>query len=63
MPAVRSLKRRGIATKVVFWEHATAVDLREGCDEFVALDPHLEEIGRVAGPTTAALGAEPSGTD
>jgi hypothetical protein len=44
VPALKSLKERGIETCVVFWGHATARDLREEADEFISLDPHLERL-------------------
>lgn len=46
VPMVESLSRRGIGTRVVFWEHATARALQEAASEFVPLDPHLSEIAR-----------------
>ena len=53
-PALKSLKERGIGTRVVFWEHATARDLREQADEFVALDPYLDHLG-FRPPATASV--------
>ena len=46
VPAVASLGSRGIGTRVVFWQHATAVDLQTAAFEFVPLDPHLDELAR-----------------
>jgi hypothetical protein len=51
VPALKSLKRRGIGTRVVFWEHATARDLRGEADEFVPLDPHLQDLEFQKPPT------------
>ena len=53
VPALKSLKRRGIGTRVVFWDHATARDLRQEADEFVSLDPHLQQLA--FRPTTASV--------
>jgi NYN domain len=44
VPALASLGARGIGTRVVFWQHATARDLQEAAAEFLPLDPHLEEL-------------------
>ena len=44
VPALESLGEQGIATRVVFWEHATARDLQEAAAEFLPLDPHLEQL-------------------
>lgn len=46
LPPVESLKNRGLPTTVVFWEHATARDLREHVDDFSPLDPLFEHITR-----------------
>lgn len=45
-PVVESLARRSIPTTVVFWEHATAVHLREVVDEFRPLDDAFDAISR-----------------
>lgn len=47
VPAIESLARRGFPTTVVFWEHATARDLRSQADDFVDLDPLFAHISRV----------------
>lgn len=39
VPPVESMARRGISTTVVFWQHATARDLRMKADDFSPLDP------------------------
>ncbi|HWB70327.1 MAG TPA: NYN domain-containing protein [Solirubrobacterales bacterium] len=54
VPAFRSLKERGIGTRVVFWEHATARDLRVEADDFVPLDPHLEALAFEPAASTPA---------
>lgn len=54
VPALKSLKRRGFGTRVVFWEHATARDLAREADEFIALDPHLEFLALRSPATTVA---------
>jgi hypothetical protein len=48
-PVVESLSRRSIHTSVVFWEHATAVHLREVVDRFEPLDDVFERISRRRG--------------
>lgn len=45
-PPLRSLRRRDIATRVVFWDHAISRELKEAADEFVDLGPHLEFLTR-----------------
>lgn len=39
LPTIESLRSRGIPTTVVFWKHATAVDLRTKADDFSDLEP------------------------
>jgi uncharacterized LabA/DUF88 family protein len=46
VPAVESLGARGIGTRVVFWQHATARDLQQAATEFLPLDPHLQDLAR-----------------
>lgn len=46
LPVVESLDRRGIPTSVVFWEHATANDLRSRVDDFTDLTPLFERLTR-----------------
>lgn len=46
LPAIESLKRRGFPVGVVFWEHATSMDLRAAADEFVSLAPHFNQLTR-----------------
>jgi hypothetical protein len=53
VPALKSLKRRGLGTRVVFWDHATARDLRLEADEFISLDPHLEHLAFQSPAATA----------
>jgi NYN domain-containing protein len=43
VPTIEHLAKRGFKTTVVFWEHATAVDLRTVAD-FFALDPLFEYV-------------------
>jgi hypothetical protein len=52
-PVIRSLRDRGIGTRVVFWEHATARDLRQEAAEFIPLDPHLEHLACGSATATA----------
>lgn len=42
VPNVRSLQKRGLQVRVVFWKHATSRELRETADEFVELDQHFD---------------------
>jgi len=51
VPAIESLARRGFPTTVVFWEHATARDLRTQADDFTALDPLFAHISRARSRT------------
>jgi uncharacterized LabA/DUF88 family protein len=44
VPAVRSLQRRGLKVRVVFWRHAASRELRETADEFNELDPHFSRL-------------------
>lgn len=46
VPTIKSLDRRGFKTTVVFWEHATARDLRAAADEYVSLDPIFPHLSR-----------------
>lgn len=46
LPVVESLDRRGIPTSVVFWEHATANDLRNRVDDFTDLSPLFDRLTR-----------------
>lgn len=46
LPPIESLKKRGLPTTVVFWDHATARDLREQADDFSPLDPLFDHITR-----------------
>jgi uncharacterized LabA/DUF88 family protein len=46
VPAVVSLRERGLETRVVFWKHATGRGLRDAASEFVPLDPHLQQLAR-----------------
>lgn len=57
VPAVESLKARGIRVRVAFWEHGTSRDLRELADELEPLDPHLDRLSS-SGP----LDPGPGGT-
>ena len=42
VPNVRSMQKRGLQVRVVFWKHATSRELRETADEFVDLDQHFD---------------------
>lgn len=42
LPSVRSLQRRGLQVKVVFWRHATSRELRETANQFAELDAHFD---------------------
>jgi uncharacterized LabA/DUF88 family protein len=42
IPSVRSLQRRGLQVRVVFWKHATSRELRDTANEFVELDSHFD---------------------
>lgn len=44
LPSVKQLSSRGFPTSVVFWEHATSVDLRNGADNFARLDDLFEHL-------------------
>jgi uncharacterized LabA/DUF88 family protein len=44
VPPIESLARRGIPTTVIFWQHATARDLRAKADDYSPLDPLFEHI-------------------
>jgi uncharacterized LabA/DUF88 family protein len=45
LPAVRRLANNGIATLVLFWEHATSAELRSEAD-FMPLDPFFDLLTR-----------------
>lgn len=44
LPAVASLRKRGIPTTVVFWERGTARGLVAAADAFVDLNEHFDRI-------------------
>lgn len=44
LPCLRSLQRRGLKVRVVFWKHATSRELRETADLFVELDQHFDAL-------------------
>jgi uncharacterized LabA/DUF88 family protein len=44
VPSMRSLQRRGLRVRVVFWKHATSRELRDTADEFVELDPLFDRL-------------------
>lgn len=56
VPAVCALKTHHLHTVVCFWDHASR-ELKEECDEFIALDPYLDyhtlgglaSMGRIKG--------------
>lgn len=56
IPSMRSLQRRGLRVRVVFWRHATSRELRDTADEFVELDSHFD---RLTLPHSHDIGAWP----
>jgi hypothetical protein len=44
-PPLRSVSKRDIRTRVVFWDHASA-ELKQAADEFVSLNDHLAFLTR-----------------
>lgn len=46
VPTIDSLKGRGIPTTVVFWSHATAIDLRAKAADFADLEPLFDHLTR-----------------
>lgn len=44
LPAIESLRRRGIPTTVVFWEHATGRELKEKPVDYMALDSLFDHL-------------------
>lgn len=58
LPQIRSLQRRGLRVRVLFWRHATSNDLRATANEFIALDPFFDQLTlptvSPAGPLSAA---------
>ncbi|MFB4302210.1 NYN domain-containing protein [Actinomadura sp. NTSP31] len=44
LPTVRSLQKRHLKVRVVFWKHATSRELRDTADEFVALDQRFDRL-------------------
>lgn len=44
LPVVRRLASRGVKTTAVFWEHATATNLKTGVDDFFSLDSLFDFI-------------------
>jgi hypothetical protein len=44
LPSVRSLQRRGLRVRVVFWKHAANRELRETASEFVELDAYFDSL-------------------
>lgn len=46
LPTVESLAKRGLPTTVVFWKHATAVDLRNRADDYSDLTPLFDHLTR-----------------
>lgn len=47
VPALQNLSGRGLPTTVVFWDHATARDLREAADDYHPLDPLFDHVSRL----------------
>jgi len=54
VPTVRSLQRRGLGVRVVFWRHGVSSELRAAADEFVELDPHFDALSRDVSPSEVA---------
>ena len=46
VPPIKQLAARGLPASVVFWDHATAKDLREAAYDFTPLDPLFEHLSR-----------------
>lgn len=44
VPTVKSLATRKLPTTVVFWQHATAHDLKVAADDYVSLDPLFDHL-------------------
>lgn len=44
VPSIRSLQRRQLRVRVMFWKHATSRELREACDKFIELDPYFDRL-------------------
>jgi hypothetical protein len=63
VPPVRSVQRRGLRVRVVFWTHAMSRELREMADQFVDLDPYFDRLTHAASPaaavSTATLPGQP----
>lgn len=45
VPAIRNLRQDGYKVELFFWNHASQ-DLKEACNSFVSLDPHLDYLAR-----------------
>ncbi|MBN3938674.1 NYN domain-containing protein [Nostoc sp. NMS9] len=43
IPAIETLRDDGFTVELFFWNHA-AQELKDACDRFVALDPHLDHL-------------------
>lgn len=46
VPTIKSLAKRSLPASVVFWEHATARDLRQAADDFAPLEPLFDHLSR-----------------
>jgi uncharacterized LabA/DUF88 family protein len=46
LPSIKQLAARGFPTTVVFWEHATSLDLRADADQFAKLDDLFDYLTR-----------------
>ncbi|MGW4370333.1 NYN domain-containing protein [Nocardia takedensis] len=44
VPTVKSLRRRDLAVRVVFWSHGISRELRKAATEVVDLDPHFDHL-------------------
>ena len=44
VPAIENLRKDGYKIELFFWSHASQ-ELKNACNRFVELDPHLESLG------------------
>lgn len=57
VPTLESLRKRGFRSLVVFWEHATARDIRDAADDYSPLEPLFEHLTRMRVPRSARQAA------
>ncbi|MBH8577447.1 NYN domain-containing protein [Nostocaceae cyanobacterium CENA369] len=43
IPAIEALRNDGFTIELFFWNHA-AQELKDACNRFVELDPHLDRL-------------------